>query len=401
MSSKRAPKQSSSPSVGVTETPPKPSPAPEAAAAAAPEPAKKGKRTKAEAKPDASPTPEPAAAAAPEPPPEPAKKKRTAASSGPLRGVLTGRAIVDYALEKVLALAVCPKHAEVAVANRLGKILALDIQTGERLREYKGHEAFVGALSFSPDGDWLLSSGNDKTMRVWGSQSGDYDHDLSGIMHASPRATTMMGQMMRTARPGHGMTVLCVTHGPNGLVGSGGQDRAAKIWKNSQIVRTFDFHEGPVTAVAFRPDAETLLSASEDRALRLWDQHDGRMVHKYNIGGHDRPVRAVVWLNAQRFVSSDDGGQILLWDADKETVLSRLQTASGVRALTATRDGAWIFAGSDNGQLLVILAADDALSQTSALPAHKDIIRAVALDEDLRVLVSGGHDGVVRFWDIA
>jgi WD40 repeat protein len=414
MTSKRTP--AASPAVAVTETPakakkPKEAAAPAVAAAeATSKPAKAKKTPQAKA---ASPAPADAPAEAPAPAPQPApapaptapspkaakpQKAAPAPSPATISGALRARHTLDLGLEKVLAAAARPGHPEVVVANRTGRVLALHSLSGERLREYKGHTSFVSALSFSADGAQLISGGTDKTMRAWDAQSAEYDHDMSGILHGSPRATTMMGQMMRSARPGHGMTVLCLTHGSHDLIGSGGQDRCAKIWRGPQLLHTFDFHDGPVTAVCFRPGAETLLSASEDRFLRLWDHLDGRMVHKYS--GHTAPVRAALWLDAQRILSADDAGAIILWDADSESITARAQLPSGVRAFAANHTSDVVFAGTESGVLAALHIGRSDITISHQHPAHPDTIRAIALDEASRVLVSGGHDGSVRIWDV-
>jgi WD40 repeat protein len=358
-----------------------------AAEATAPKPKQLAKplppaKPKADAKPKA-------AAAPPKAPPGPA----------PFTGALRPRHTLDLQLEKVLALAARPGLAEVAVANRTGRILAIDTRTGARLREYRGHTAFVSALSYAPDGAHLLSGGNDKTMRVWDADTAEYAYDMAGILHGSPRATTLMGQMMRTSRPGHALTVLSVTHAPGGLVGSGGQDRCAKIWRDGQLLRTLDFHDGPVTAVAFRPCAETLLSASEDRILRLWSHLDGRMVHKY--AGHTAAVRAVAWLDADRFLSADDTGAVLLWDAPAEAVIAQAHLPCGVRAIALTPGADLAFAGTESGDIASIAIQGASLAITHQHPAHPDTIRAMALDLTSNALISAGHDGSVRIWELS
>jgi WD40 repeat protein len=42
-----------------------------------------------------------------------------------------------------------------------------DVRTGNRLFRYRGHDGIVDALTFAPDGKFLVSAGKDATARVW------------------------------------------------------------------------------------------------------------------------------------------------------------------------------------------------------------------------------------------
>jgi WD40 repeat protein len=42
-----------------------------------------------------------------------------------------------------------------------------DLKSGEELRRFKGHQKFVLAVTFSPDGRYALSGSSDQTLRLW------------------------------------------------------------------------------------------------------------------------------------------------------------------------------------------------------------------------------------------
>jgi WD40 repeat protein len=67
--------------------------------------------------------------------------------------------------------------------------------------------------------------------------------------------------------------VLAVTFSPNGeLVVTGSQDGTAKVWTTmtGQLLRTFDPQAAPVYSIACSPDGRYVLTGHDDATARLW-----------------------------------------------------------------------------------------------------------------------------------
>jgi hypothetical protein len=69
-------------------------------------------------------------------------------------------------------VALNPTGDDVVVASR-EVIYRVDISTGEAILELRGHEAELLDLQVTPDGNWLVSAGGDRTVRVWNLDSGE------------------------------------------------------------------------------------------------------------------------------------------------------------------------------------------------------------------------------------
>lgn len=306
---------------------------------------------------------------------------------------------VDPGGDKVLAVAFHPSKAQVAVGTRDGVVSLVDADSGAVLRRMSGHREFVYCLAWHPQGELVLSSGKDTTMRVWHAESGSFREDWSGIVRGAG-ARTRYGSMQVQSGAGHTKTPLSVAFSEDGqYLGSGGQDHLVKLWKEGRALRTFNWHGGPVTAVAFRPGTAELLSGSRDGTLRTWDPDTGSMIHKYL--GHADEIEAAVWLDGQRFASADVSGALHLWSESSEKPEASVQEDAAVRCLAASRDGALVYAGLETGDLVVRSTATGRRASQARLltvEAHDMAVRSLSMSADGKLLASGGNDGRLHLW---
>jgi WD40 repeat protein len=107
---------------------------------------------------------------------------------------------------------------------------------------------------------------------------------------------------------------------------------------------TFAGHSSAVRALAFTPDGTRLVSASDDRTLKVWDLATGAELH--TLRGHDCEVRAVAIARHGRMaVSGGIDGALAVWDIAKGSLLRRQRGCRRpVRSIVITPDGRHILA---------------------------------------------------------
>ena len=205
----------------------------------------------------------------------------------------------------------CPgiESASFSADNRLiatagGRILKLWNRNGSRRQTFvmAGEEMAINSVAFAPDGEFLVTGHDDRTVRIW----------------------NLGGELLTTLR-GHGGAVRWVTLSPDGkIIASASSDKTVKLWRpDGTELATLAGHIAPVNWVSFSGDGTTLASASD--AVKLW-QLDEELENPLLTTLEDD--RASVWSvsfsgDGRTLASSRADGTVVLWNLDFDDLLDR------------------------------------------------------------------------------
>ncbi|MFJ3930703.1 helix-turn-helix domain-containing protein [Streptomyces sp. NPDC090029] len=157
-------------------------------------------------------------------------------------------------------------------------------------------------------------------------------------------------------------------------------------------------HRGPVNAVAFAPDGQSLATASSDGTVTLRSVAGGhRTLASFTVPGR---VRSVAFgPNGRTLAVTSTDGPVSLWDAadGRRTALLPSRT-KGARAVSFDPRGRALAVATAEGSVQ-LWDLGRATRLTSSLPGHEGAVNALAYAPDGRTLVSAGADGTLRLWD--
>ncbi|XP_075243514.1 coatomer subunit alpha-like isoform X2 [Convolutriloba macropyga] len=187
-----------------------------------------------------------------------------------------------------------------------------------------GHNHYVMCANFHPTEDLVVSASLDQTVRVW---------DIAGLRkkNVSPGASAAVDPhrsgagtvdlfgtadaVVKHVLEGHDRGVNWVSFHPTlPLIISAADDRMVKIWRMNESkaweVDTCRGHYNNVCCALFHPMLETIITCSEDKSIRIWDMNKRTCLQTFRRD-HDRFWVVTAHPTLNLFAAGHDGGLVV------------------------------------------------------------------------------------------
>ncbi len=274
-----------------------------------------------------------------------------------------------------------------ALAGFAGTLKLWDLQTGNVVREFKGHDGTVSNAVFSTDGKRLVSSGSD--VRLWDVRSGKE----IGVLKKEPMNNILISLAFADA----GSKVLVVWTGFDAATGIQEQctvslwdgEAQKELWSHKArfrgVVPIFVAPGSSNAVLGGGANAFTALSLADGEESKIW-------------GGHTGSINALGATSHGTALSGGQDGMLKVWEGGKPVKTCRGH-ADAITALALSQDGQFLVTGSADRTIKLWDVHTGKVRKT--FRGHTGTVTGVAFSSDLRWFISGSNDRTLKIWALS
>ena len=259
----------------------------------------------------------------------------------------------------------------IAVGFDSGDIIILDAVTGIQRSILSGHAYWVGSLTFSLDGMFLVSGSDDTTVILWDIQTG-------GVVRSFV---------------GHTNWVRSVSISPDcTIIASGSDDKTIHLWdiQTGECCCIIDGCDN-INSVSFSPmDPQLLVSASSDNVIQYWDINGHKVGPAYN-GNH------IALSSDGSYFISWEGKTAVIQSSDSGAVITELHVPIESFLCCCFPPGRKYVAGSAGHTIYVWDITSSGPHLVETFVGHTDFVTSLTFSSSL---ISASDDQSVKFWQI-
>jgi len=340
----------------------------------------------------------------------------------------------------------------------VGWLCASGLALAQQVKYLDGHTDAIYAVTYSPNGKWLVSGGFDNTAKLWDRAKGQVlrsvtDH-TSLVLTVAVSADSLQwasGSSDRTVRlydlpnrdpladfgPQPGDVLALALSADGKWIATADSSKAVRIFEAASQKHQRDL-PGLVaepTDAAFAPNGAFVLVSAADGSVRGWNPTNGQelgaihfpRINSVAIGpdskvialaGEDGVLRTAFWppiapkklgeggaprttaavsLDNQWAATGSADGHVRVHNTSDGGQLKDLDAGAGaISALAAARDNQSVAAGTAQGLVKIFKVSDGSLS--GQVEAHPGAVRDLAYHPNGQQIATAGEDGLVRFW---
>ncbi|KAL3891526.1 hypothetical protein ACJMK2_003786 [Sinanodonta woodiana] len=192
---------------------------------------------------------------------------------------------------------------------------------------------------------------------------------------------------------------------------SAGRDSIIRIWNTKTnkdpYILSMEHHTDWVNDIVLCCGGRTLISASSDTTVKVWNAHKGFCMS--TLRTHKDYVKALAYAKDKEHVASAGlDRSIFLWDVNTLTALTASNNTVTTSSLNGNKDSIYSLAMNQSGTVIVSGSTEKVLrvwdprtcQKMMKLKGHSDNVKALVLNRDGTQCLSGSSDGTIRLWSL-
>lgn len=264
------------------------------------------------------------------------------------------------------------------------------------LHRLEGHTDEVWFVQFSHRGEYLASSSKDAVVIVWRSEA---------LLRGECSTASRILHKLR----GHSQMVCFLSWSPDDeYLLSTGDDKTVRLWsiKSGSCCRVFERHSGSITACAWMPDGKTFFSGAHDQKLFEWNATSGDTVASYQVP--ERVNDLAVSSNGHFLVAACSDNSILVFSTNTKQRLSLMREAHSITSLFLSADNQYLLANinsyedpqDDEPEIHVWnLSKQRIVQKLKGFKQTRYVIRACFGGHSQMLVLCGSEDDLVYIWE--
>eukprot|EP00057_Strongylocentrotus_purpuratus_P019118 XP_011673592.1 PREDICTED: coatomer subunit alpha isoform X1 [Strongylocentrotus purpuratus] len=196
-----------------------------------------------------------------------------------------------------------------------------------------GHLDYIRTTFFHHEYPWIVSASDDQTIRIWNWQSRNCACVLTGHNHYVMCANfhpsedlVVSASLDQTVRVWDisGLRKKNISPGPSGLEEHLKNPMTPDLFGTADAVvkHVLEGHDRGVNWAAFHPTMPLILSAADDRYVKLWRMNDAKAWEVDTCRGHYNNVSCAIFHPRQELIlSNSEDKSIRVWDMSKRTCI--------------------------------------------------------------------------------
>jgi WD40 repeat protein len=259
--------------------------------------------------------------------------------------------------------------------------------SGKQLAVFRGDQHFVERASFSPDGQRIVTTSSDNTVRLW----------------------NLRGRQLAVLK-GHKESVYNASFSPDGqlIVTTSFNNSTARLWDASgkppveiQVYQSrfpeswLDFDERRVDSASFSPDGQRILTVSGTGTVRLWDLSGRQLANLEGLQSHVED--ASFSPDGQHIVTASWGGTARLWDLSGKQLAVLKGHQNDVESARFSPDAQRLLTESSDG---TVRLWDLSGRQLAIFKEQRAEITSASFSSDGQHIVIASSEGTIRLWRV-
>ena len=256
------------------------------------------------------------------------------------------------------------------------------------------HDQSIDHVVYAPDGRSVVTGDGERRLQVWDARDGKKLRQIDvGIEAVRDFAFSPDGKTIAAVgfqyEPARNLVVhyLTLTDAASG-----------------RPIRRGEWDErGDIRGIAYAPDGKTVVTASTDGTLRLWDVATASMLHQERPGELNYPSIAFSPDAASHLLAISGERTISLWDVANHRHVRQLAIDGNHRpgSLAFSPDGTTLATGLSGERRRSGCGASATAPRSGASRVQADThVYHLAFSPDGKVLAANGHDGRLMLIDV-